>query len=219
MSDLLLISPPRITRALFAQMLQTAHSPATSEAQVCYDRIVAHGVDPAIALAFFRHESQFGTAGAAVQTRNWGNLRKGQGKATGTLSGFATYARWADSADDWAALIADYYVRQRGLTTVETTIPVYAPSSDGNAPAAYVADVLRSVAAWQAQGDPWTAWGTRYPLPVEQRTFAVPAAWLRAGDLGAAESDEFAILIGAVRLFAHGAIIWTRQGDATRVYR
>jgi hypothetical protein len=105
-------------------------------------------------------------------------------------------------------------------TTVARAIPVYAPSSDDNVPAAYIDAVLAAVATWHAAADPWPGWGAAYPLPEAERGFAIPAAWLAdGGRLGAAVSDEIPVLIGAARLFAGGAIIWRREGNTTKVYR
>ena len=150
MADLTFRSPPRIPLATFARVLDAAHSPATPEASACYTAVTAYGLDPAIALAFFRHESSYGTAGIARQTKNWGNLRKGQGHQAHNLSGWAWYRCWADSAADWAALITGYYI-PRGLTTIRLALPVYAPSSDHNNPYSYAQAVEKSVASWQAQ--------------------------------------------------------------------
>lgn len=213
-----IISSPRISPDQFARVLIDAGSPAAPEAAACYQRIVARGADPAIALAMFRHESAYGKQGAARRTKNWGNLRKSLGHARAVTGGWAWYNTWADGAEDWALLMASYAAR--GLTTLSQVIPIYAPSSDGNHPAAYIAAVLADVANWQAQADPWQAWGTAYPLPVEQRGFAIPAAWLADGGmLGPACSDEIAVPVGAARLFERGAIVWHRDRDEAEVYR
>jgi hypothetical protein len=58
-----------------------------------------------------------------------------------------------------------------------------------------------------------------YPLPIEQRLFAIPQAWLKAGDLGVAESDEIPTVSGAARIFERGAIVWNRTNNQTRIYR
>lgn len=147
--DLTFLAPPRISSALFARILADAHSPAMREAAVCYATALTFGLDPAIALGFFHHESTYGTAGAAVATKNWGNLRRSQGRAIGMLNGFATYRSWADSLHDWCTLIANTYVIGRGLTTVRAALHVYAPSSDGNAPTRYADSVMADVARWQ----------------------------------------------------------------------
>ena len=218
--DLTLAAPPRIPRARFAAVLAEARSPAAPAADACFAAIVAQGIDPAIGLAMFRHESGCGCAGVAVKTRNWGNLRKSMGRAHHVADGWAWYSSWPDGAADWAALMRAYV--GRGLTTVRAAIPVYAPSSDHNAPESYSAAVLAAVAAWQAdaaQADPWQAWGAEFPLPEEQRGYAIPRRWAQEGDLGAAVSDEIPTAQGAARLFARGAVLWSRASDATRVYR
>lgn len=145
-AGLTFLHTPRISRERFRAVL--AHSPALPEADACYDICVSTGLDPAVALAFFRHESSYGTQGRAIATRNWGNIRRSQGRAKAVVNGFAMYASWADSLADWCELIKARYVGH-GLTTVEAAIPVYAPSSDGNAPARYIAAVRAAVAAWE----------------------------------------------------------------------
>ena len=45
----------------------------------------------------------------------------------------------------------DVYVDQWGLGTVETIIPVYAPSGDNNDVYAYIQNVEQLVATWRAQ--------------------------------------------------------------------
>lgn len=216
--DLIFLSSPRISLATFTQTLRDAGSPAAPQAAACYAALVGFGVDPAIGLAFFQHESTFGRMGIASRTKNWGNLRKG-GRATGAIQGFAAYSSWVASAADWAQLIAQVYVRQHGLDTVRKALPLYAPSSDGNVPTAYADAVVRSVLRWQAESDPWAAWGDAYPLPAEQRDFAIPAMWRRVGDLGAAASDEISLDGGAARLFQYGVIVWRQGDDRATVYR
>lgn len=216
--DLIFLSSPRISPDRFTRILFDAPSPAASEAAQCYAALIGFGVDPAIGLAFFQHESTFGRMGIASRTKNWGNLRKG-GRATDEIRGFAAYSSWVDSAADWAQLIAQVYVRQRGLTTVRQALPVYAPSSDGNVPERYADAVIRSVLRWQAESDPWAAWGDAYPLPAEQRGFAIPAMWRKVGGLGAAASDEIPLDGGAMRVFVHGVIVWRAADDRATVYR
>lgn len=142
------VAHPRITPLRFNRVLREAHSPAANAADACFGIVCDYGLDPAVALAFFKHESSFGNDGVAVRTRNWGNLRKGQGHAAKTLNGWAWYDRWEDGLMDWCILIRDRYVG-RGLTTVDLAIPVYAPSSDNNKPDRYIAAIYAAVASWQ----------------------------------------------------------------------
>lgn len=71
-------------------------------------------------------------------------------------------------------------------------------------------------------GDKWTQWGTEYPLPPEQRGFAIPAAW-NPSTLGKAKSNEVYDAAGAgsssqtsIRLFEKG-YIWYRSGKTKTV--
>ncbi len=149
MSGLTFIAPPRIAADAFARVLATGASPAAPDAAALYAICAGHGLDPAVALAFFAHESRYGTRGVAARSRNWGNLRRGR-RAYAVADGFAYYRAWPDSLRDWCDLIIARYVAQ-GLATVELALPVYAPSSDGNAPARYVAIVRALVASWSAE--------------------------------------------------------------------
>jgi len=148
MADLTFLSAPRMSAESFARVLHRAVSPAASDAANLYAIIVGYGLDPAIALAMFCHESIYGRLGIARRSLNWGNLRRGA-RAYRIESGFGFYGRWGDSLRDWCELIISRYIA-RGLTTIELAIPIYAPSSDGNAPARYIAAIDQLVAAWVA---------------------------------------------------------------------
>ncbi|MCU0492723.1 MAG: glucosaminidase domain-containing protein [Chloroflexaceae bacterium] len=157
--SLTFVAPPRISRELFVQILQRGrngfNSPAAPVAGDLYDIIAAYGVDPAVALAMFAHESQFCTVGvcAMYNTRNWGAQRGAvrRERVQDYVPGpFVRYHSWHDGMRDWSELILFRYVN-RGLDTVDKAIPVYAPTGDGNVPSAYIASVYRMVAAWQGQ--------------------------------------------------------------------
>ncbi len=152
---LALINPPRISKNYFVQIVQDASSPAAPVAAECYDIVCSYGLDPAIALAFFQHESSCGTAGVAVRSLNWGNLRSGP-RQVANQGGFAYYNDWRESLRDWCDLIRYTYIDSRGLDTVAAVIPVYAPAADGNVPVAYIAAVEGQVLDWSAS-DPWTS--------------------------------------------------------------
>lgn len=148
MADLTLASPPRISAATFARILADAGSPALPESATCYEAVRGHGLDPAVALAFFQHESSYGLRGIAARSRNWGNLRRGK-RASRIIDGFAHYACWLDGLEDWCDLMQRRYIGQ-GLPSVRAALPVYAPSSDGNKPQRYADAVCALVARWQA---------------------------------------------------------------------
>jgi nucleoid-associated protein YgaU len=132
MVDYLLKSKPRISFSVFSRVLHSASSPAAGEAQACWNAIVKHGIDPAVALAQFDKESTYGKFGIARTHKSWGNLR-GAGP-----SGFKSYRTWALGADDYARLLSgSLYAGSSHYNTVRTMPYRYAPSADHNNPAAY----------------------------------------------------------------------------------
>jgi len=148
---LTLRSAPRISAAQFKRVLEQYKSPVAPIAQECYDIVARSGLDPAVALAFFGHESVFGTRGISGEIKNWGNVRapfKPERAVGKHPKNFAIYATWQDSLVDWCERINERYIKQRGLDTVEKAIPVYAPSFDGNVPQQYIEHVNTLVARW-----------------------------------------------------------------------
>lgn len=145
-TDLSFIALPRISVGLFQRILTRANSPAAPTAQLLATIPDGYNLDRAIALAFFRHESTYGTQGIAKRSLNWGNLRSGA-RAHKQESGFGFYHTWAESLTDWCQLIKVRYIG-RGLLTVRQVLPIYAPSSDGNAPRRYADQVCADVARW-----------------------------------------------------------------------
>jgi hypothetical protein len=137
---------------MFAQILRDAHSPAADVAEECYDIITSYGMDPAVGLAFFRHESSYGKAGVAARSINWGNLRKGK-RAREEIGGFAYYDDWRESLRDWCDLIRYRYIEELGLDTVAKILYRYAPPSE-NDTALYVARVEGYIHEWAAN-DPY----------------------------------------------------------------
>ena len=150
-NDLSFIAPPRISIHQFTRVLDRALSPAVPEADALYTTCLSYGIDPAVALAFFAHESSCGTTGMARDTLNWGNIRRGQGRQAKVSGGWAWYSSWNNGLADWCQLMTSLYIQRWKLTTVRQALPRYAPTSDGNAPNAYIKAVLDKVATWQAQ--------------------------------------------------------------------
>lgn len=147
-------APPRINQGTFVALLQRGNSPAAPVGGELYDIIVGYGLDPAVALAFFQHESSFCTAGRCARNdlKNWGMQRRPirAERSAGLVDGFVRYNTWQDSVRDWCELILGRYVG-RGLDTVEKAVPVYAPRSDGNAPDSYINAIRRTVASWSGR--------------------------------------------------------------------
>jgi hypothetical protein len=147
-------SPPRISQAQFVSVLERFHSPCAPIAAECYNIVRGHGLDPAVALGFFAHESTFGTKGVAVETKSWGNVRKAfrPERAIGSHPrNFAIFRSWQDSLDDWCERINQRYIDERGLDTIEKAIPVYAPSDDNNNVQRYIEHVTELIHKWSKE--------------------------------------------------------------------
>jgi hypothetical protein len=142
------IGSPSLSAAFVDRVLAVYHSPAVGLGQALYADSRQFQIDDAYALAFFLKESTFGTTGVARVTHSLGNIKCTAGWPR-CYEGFRWYASFVDGAWDWFRLIRAVYIPQ-GLDTVESIVPVYAPASDGNDPAAYIATVLHAVATWRA---------------------------------------------------------------------
>jgi hypothetical protein len=153
------LGKPTISAAFINEVLAAYHSPAAGKGQALYDLGVQYGIDPAFALAFFMHESTFGTAGEARITLALGNLRcipnrpcvNTQG--TPCQAGQSCYAKfysWEDGFQAWYQLIRNLYVADWGKTTIDQIIPTYAPPTDNNDDSAYINALKQSISAWRA---------------------------------------------------------------------
>lgn len=146
------LGKPTISAALINKVLAAYNSPAAGQGQAMYDLGVKYGIDPVYALAFFMHESLFGTTGEARATLSLGNLRciPTRPCIDQNRGGYAQMYSWQDGFEQWYKLIRNLYVAQWGRVTVEQIIPKYAPNSDGNNEAAYIATLKYEVSTWRA---------------------------------------------------------------------
>jgi hypothetical protein len=142
-----ILGAPTVSAVLIDQILSANNSPAAGNGQVIYNDGVKYGIDPVFALAFFMHESSFGTAGIAQQTHSPGNLRCIP--TADCVSGYAAFASWNAGFDAWYQLISNLYVNTWDLTTLDQIIPRYAPPTDNNNDAAYISAVENSVDIWR----------------------------------------------------------------------
>ena len=157
--DYTIVGPSTISLRVFRDALLHHSSPAIVDlenthitldlADELYDVAVAWGVNPAVALAFFVHESSMGTEGYAKQTKNWGNLRAGPAEMKND-GRFAYYSSWLVGLDDFCRLLTGPLYVKGGLDTVSKVTPRYAPSADANDPAQYAKAVNEQVAIWEA---------------------------------------------------------------------
>lgn len=138
---------PTISANFINQVLAANHSPAIATGEALYNDGLQYGINPAYALAFFKHESSFGTTGVARATLSLGNIKCTAGYAC--IEGFRAYSSWPAGYADWFAMMRNLYINQWHLTTLQQIVPVYAPANDGNSPQNYISSVLNDVARWE----------------------------------------------------------------------
>lgn len=146
------LGKPTISAAFINEVLAAYNSPAAGQGQALYNLGVKYGIDPVYALAFFMHESLFGTTGEARVTLSLGNLRciPTRPCIDQDRGGYAQMYSWVDGFEQWYKLIRNLYVAQWGRVTVDQIIPKYAPNSDGNNEAKYIATLKYEVNTWRA---------------------------------------------------------------------
>jgi hypothetical protein len=146
------LGKPTITADFINQVLASYNSPAAGKGQMLYNLGVKYGIDPVYALAFFMHESLFGTTGEARATMSLGNSRciPTRPCIDQDRGGYAQMYSWEDGFEQFYKLIRNLYVAQWGLVTVDQIIPKYAPSSDGNDEQGYIAALKHEIDTWHA---------------------------------------------------------------------
>lgn len=170
------VAPARMSSSRFIAVLNEAQSPAAPLAGELYRICVEEGIDPAVALAFFQHESSYGTKGicAEYDLKNWGNVRSPELMLFGTMraipgrGNFAEYPTWQYGLRDFCRRLRGPKYAGSGLHTVEAIIPKYAPSSDGNNVQRYIDALVAQVAAWQREAPVGGRWIARWRSPIRQ---------------------------------------------------
>jgi hypothetical protein len=141
-----IVSSPTVSAAFIDKVLAAAHSPAQGLGSLIYRLGVQTKINPAYALAFFHHESDYGTKGIATITHSLGNIKCSAGYRCYGL--YRWYPTWQAGIEDWYTLIKTVYL-PAGRTTLKAIIPIYAPTNDNNDVTAYIRGVQADVARWQ----------------------------------------------------------------------
>ncbi len=151
---------PTISASFINRVLAAYHSPASERGQALYSLGVKYGIDPVYALAFFLHESRFGTTGEARVTLSLGNERciADRPCIDRQQGGYAQMESWEDGFEHWYMLILYGYVQGKvtiplvghPCKTIDQIVPVYAPASDDNDVEAYIQAIKNAVDSWRA---------------------------------------------------------------------
>lgn len=142
---------PDMTLAGFLAALKAAQSPVSpTEALAVYAYAATRRVSQAWLLAVFNHESSMGKSGTATKTHSWGNTRRPSfgavdiGEVAGRSGLFSLYPDWAAGGISTVARICDHAPYAKA-NTVQTITPIWAPPTDSNDTAAYIAAVLADI--------------------------------------------------------------------------
>jgi hypothetical protein len=145
-------SPPRLNPSFLNQVLASYGSPAQGAGQALYALGRRYGISSDVALAFFGHESTFGTTGEARASRSLGNLRCLDASYDDLhpfcRDGYAWFPTWEAGFEAYYRLLRNLYVNTWHLTTLAEVIHRYAPASDHNDEVAYVRDLVAFLSAW-----------------------------------------------------------------------
>ncbi len=139
---------PSISLVEVGRVLQSVNSPMLPYAEDVYDDGVQYGIDPVFALAFWMKESREASDGSVAATDH--NPGYTEGLSTDTRCGrWACWPTWPDGIAGWFHYMRIYFV-DRGVTTVESILPIYAPPTENNTNT-YISSVLNWVAQWRAE--------------------------------------------------------------------
>lgn len=142
---------PSVSAAAIRQALWAANSPVLNArfadhkdaAEYIWDEGRVLGIDPAVLLGIFQHESAMGVQGMARTTRSIGNIRPVGNQPQ--VNGYRLYSSWEEGIDDCYRLLRQY--ARNGASTVSTAIPVWAPPTDNNDDSSYISNVLTTMSS------------------------------------------------------------------------
>jgi hypothetical protein len=113
-------------------------SPLEADAAALYRTAQGYTI---LLLAQLQHESNFGREGVAT---TGGHNPLGL-RPRGGGTGFQWFASWLAAVSEWVSRITDPTYAYGKTATVAEYIHIYAPTSDGNDEAAYVAEINQVV--------------------------------------------------------------------------
>lgn len=141
---------PTITIAEIDRVLGSVNSPMLPYSADIYVSSEQYGIDPVFALAFWMKESREASDGSvAAPDHNPGYT---EGLGTDPRCGrWACWPTWPEGIAGWFHYMRVFFV-DRGITTVEDILPIYAPSTENNT-SGYILFVIQHVATWRAESN------------------------------------------------------------------
>lgn len=139
---------PSISIVEVERVLARVNSPMLPYAGDIYAYGVQYGIDPVFALAFWMKESREASDGSVAAVDH--NPGYTQGLNSDPHCGrWACWPTWPEGIQGWFRYMRVYFV-DRGRTTVEVILPIYAPPTENNT-TGYIASVLNWVYQWRAE--------------------------------------------------------------------
>lgn len=153
------LAPPRIPYSTFVARLKTKNSPAVPQAKSIYDAFVYEGVDPSFALAQYRVESQYGTAGIALVTKSWGNMLYDASLCPHAVGQYApgngyTYAKYIDvysAALDYVNYLHNYAIVRNLHTIYEVTAEWIGKTPGSSGHISYTDIIINDMIAYETK--------------------------------------------------------------------
>jgi hypothetical protein len=140
---------PTITVVEVERVLESVNSPILPYAGDVYAYGIQYGIDPVFALAFWMKESREASDGSVAAVDHNPGYTEGLG-SDNRCGRWACWATWPEGIAGWYHYMRVFFIDGLGITTVESILPIYAPSTENNT-TGYIAFVLQKVADWRAE--------------------------------------------------------------------
>ncbi len=139
---------PTITITEIDRVLQSVNSPMIPYEADIYASGVQYGIDPVFALAFWMKESREASDGSVAAPDHNPGYTEGLGNDP-RCGRWACWPTWPEGIAGWFHYMRVFFIN-RGIRTVESILPIYAPSSENNT-SGYIVFVLQHAATWRAE--------------------------------------------------------------------
>jgi len=149
---------PCLQKSEYEKILVANSSKAVGYGDKFYELGLEYGVNPELALAFFRQESSMGNLGVALTTKSVGNIICDSSAGACPVNEykpsssrcFCSFTNWEQSIDHFYYYLVNSSIYLPGRKyTVEDIIPIYSPKEDGNNPEQAIANIKTSISEFR----------------------------------------------------------------------